>query len=58
MSHNHVKFQRGPARGAVSIKEKTQGGMQHHLTTMPGRGLNVILDGVIMQKMIKWSQVA
>ena len=31
--------------------------MQHHLTPLPGGRLNAILDGVIIQKMIKWSLV-
>ena len=29
--------------------------MQHHLTPLPGGGLNAILYGVIIQKMMKWS---
>ena len=31
--------------------------MEHHLTPLPGRGLDVILDEVIIQKVIKWSLV-
>ena len=55
MPHYYVKFQRDPPSGAVAMKKKTRGGgMQHHLTPLPG---GVILDGVIMQKLIKWSLV-
>ena len=57
MPPNYVQFQRDPPSGTVAIQEKkTQGwGMQNHLTILLRQGLNVILDGVITQKVIKWS---
>ena len=31
------------------LEKKQGGGMQHHLTFLPGGGFNVILDGVSIQ---------